>query len=176
MKTVFGQIAAMGAIVVAALLAAQPLLFQGVQYLGAAYLAWIGLKLIFALGLISLERYQDLEAYLKIRDKIVRLQLAPGDVIREDGWALRWLIHNPALFEGQNVLELLFKCDAWVQAVVLPKLNFLNSQSSRGCLGGSQEIVEAGIPAPLLARFSGDSRLGCDDNICLLLLGPGPGS
>jgi threonine/homoserine/homoserine lactone efflux protein len=33
---------------VAALLAAQPLLFQGVQYLGAAYLAWIGLKLIFA--------------------------------------------------------------------------------------------------------------------------------
>ena len=33
---------------VAALLAANPLLFQGVQYLGAAYLAWIGLKLIFA--------------------------------------------------------------------------------------------------------------------------------
>jgi threonine/homoserine/homoserine lactone efflux protein len=33
---------------VAALLAAEPLLFQGVQYLGAAYLAWIGLKLIFA--------------------------------------------------------------------------------------------------------------------------------
>ena len=33
---------------VAALLAAQPLLSQGVQYLGAAYLAWIGLKLIFA--------------------------------------------------------------------------------------------------------------------------------
>jgi len=33
---------------VAALLAAQPVLFQGVQYLGAAYLAWIGLKLIFA--------------------------------------------------------------------------------------------------------------------------------
>lgn len=33
---------------VAALLAANPLVFQGVQYLGAAYLAWIGLKLIFA--------------------------------------------------------------------------------------------------------------------------------
>jgi threonine/homoserine/homoserine lactone efflux protein len=33
---------------VAALLAAQPTLFQGVQYLGAAYLAWIGLKLVFA--------------------------------------------------------------------------------------------------------------------------------
>ncbi|MDO9032797.1 MAG: LysE family transporter [Hydrogenophaga sp.] len=33
---------------VAALLAANPLLFQAVQYLGAAYLAWIGLKLIFA--------------------------------------------------------------------------------------------------------------------------------
>jgi leucine efflux protein len=33
---------------VAALLASNPLLFQGVQYLGAAYLAWIGLKLIFA--------------------------------------------------------------------------------------------------------------------------------
>lgn len=33
---------------VAALLATQPLLFQGVQYLGAAYLAWIGLKLLFA--------------------------------------------------------------------------------------------------------------------------------
>jgi threonine/homoserine/homoserine lactone efflux protein len=33
---------------VAALLAANPLLFQGVQYSGAAYLAWIGLKLIFA--------------------------------------------------------------------------------------------------------------------------------
>ena len=33
---------------VAALLAAQPVLFQGVQYVGAAYLAWIGLKLIFA--------------------------------------------------------------------------------------------------------------------------------
>jgi leucine efflux protein len=33
---------------VAALLAANPLLFQGVQYLGAAYLAWIGLRLILA--------------------------------------------------------------------------------------------------------------------------------
>ena len=33
---------------VAALLAAQPLLFQAVQYLGAAYLAWIGLRLMFA--------------------------------------------------------------------------------------------------------------------------------
>jgi threonine/homoserine/homoserine lactone efflux protein len=33
---------------VAALLAAHPALFHGVQYLGAAYLAWIGLRLIFA--------------------------------------------------------------------------------------------------------------------------------
>jgi len=33
---------------VAALLAANPLLFKAVQYLGAAYLAWIGLKLLFA--------------------------------------------------------------------------------------------------------------------------------
>ncbi len=33
---------------VAALLAANPLVFQGVQYLGAVYLAWMGLKLIFA--------------------------------------------------------------------------------------------------------------------------------
>jgi leucine efflux protein len=33
---------------VAALLAANPLWFRGVQYLGAAYLVWIGLKLIFA--------------------------------------------------------------------------------------------------------------------------------
>lgn len=33
---------------VAALLAAHPVLFQAVQYAGAAYLAWIGLKLIFA--------------------------------------------------------------------------------------------------------------------------------
>jgi leucine efflux protein len=33
---------------VAALLAAHPIAFQAVQYLGAAYLAWIGLKLIFA--------------------------------------------------------------------------------------------------------------------------------
>jgi threonine/homoserine/homoserine lactone efflux protein len=33
---------------VAALLAAHPLLFKSVQYLGAAYLAWIGLKLLFA--------------------------------------------------------------------------------------------------------------------------------
>jgi len=33
---------------VAALLAANPVLFKGVQYLGAAYLAWIGLKLMFA--------------------------------------------------------------------------------------------------------------------------------
>jgi leucine efflux protein len=33
---------------VAALLAAHPLLFKAVQYLGAAYLAWIGLKLMFA--------------------------------------------------------------------------------------------------------------------------------
>jgi len=33
---------------VAALLAANPLLFKAVQYLGAAYLVWIGLKLIFA--------------------------------------------------------------------------------------------------------------------------------
>ena len=33
---------------VAALLAANPFLFRGVQYLGAAYLAWIGLKLLFA--------------------------------------------------------------------------------------------------------------------------------
>ncbi len=33
---------------VAALLAAHPLVFQGVQYVGAAYLAWIGLRLILA--------------------------------------------------------------------------------------------------------------------------------
>ena len=33
---------------VAGLLAAHPVLFQGVQYLGAAYLVWIGLKLVFA--------------------------------------------------------------------------------------------------------------------------------
>ena len=33
---------------VAALLAANPVLFKAVQYLGAAYLAWIGLKLLFA--------------------------------------------------------------------------------------------------------------------------------
>ena len=33
---------------VAALLAAHPALFTGVQYLGAAYLGWIGLKLILA--------------------------------------------------------------------------------------------------------------------------------
>ncbi|MFO1271506.1 MAG: LysE family transporter [Rubrivivax sp.] len=35
---------------VAALLAARPMLFHAVQYLGAAYLAWIGLKLLFARG------------------------------------------------------------------------------------------------------------------------------
>ena len=33
---------------VAALLAANPLVFQAVQYGGAAYLVWIGLKLVFA--------------------------------------------------------------------------------------------------------------------------------
>ena len=33
---------------VAALLAAHPAVFQGVQYAGAAYLAWIGLKLLLA--------------------------------------------------------------------------------------------------------------------------------
>jgi threonine/homoserine/homoserine lactone efflux protein len=33
---------------VAALLAAYPTVFKAVQYLGAAYLAWIGLKLVFA--------------------------------------------------------------------------------------------------------------------------------
>jgi threonine/homoserine/homoserine lactone efflux protein len=33
---------------VAALLAAHPMLFKGVQWLGAAYLVWIGLRLIFA--------------------------------------------------------------------------------------------------------------------------------
>ena len=33
---------------VAALLAAHPVAFKAVQYLGAAYLVWIGLKLIFA--------------------------------------------------------------------------------------------------------------------------------
>lgn len=35
---------------VAALLAAHPAVFKAVQYAGAAYLAWIGLKLIFARG------------------------------------------------------------------------------------------------------------------------------
>jgi leucine efflux protein len=33
---------------VAALLAANPMVFQAVQYAGAAYLGWIGLKLVFA--------------------------------------------------------------------------------------------------------------------------------
>lgn len=33
---------------VAALLASQPVLFKAMQYLGAGYLAWIGLRLIFA--------------------------------------------------------------------------------------------------------------------------------
>lgn len=36
----------MAAIGVAALLQANPLLFQGVQYLGAAYLAWLGYRLL----------------------------------------------------------------------------------------------------------------------------------
>ena len=35
---------------VAALLAAHPLLFKGVQCLGAAYLAWLGLRLLFSRG------------------------------------------------------------------------------------------------------------------------------
>ena len=35
---------------VAALLAAHPAWFKAVQYLGAAYLAWVGLRLIFAKG------------------------------------------------------------------------------------------------------------------------------
>jgi threonine/homoserine/homoserine lactone efflux protein len=35
---------------VAALLAAHPMVFKAVQWLGAAYLAWIGLKLIFSRG------------------------------------------------------------------------------------------------------------------------------
>ena len=35
---------------VAALLAAHPLAFKAVQYAGAAYLAWIGLKLLFSRG------------------------------------------------------------------------------------------------------------------------------
>ncbi len=35
---------------VAALLAAHPVLFKAVQWAGAAYLAWIGLKLIFSRG------------------------------------------------------------------------------------------------------------------------------
>jgi threonine/homoserine/homoserine lactone efflux protein len=55
-----GAAAAMGVIIgdqvlmwlavagVAALLAAHPTLFRGVQYLGAAYLAWIGLRLLLS--------------------------------------------------------------------------------------------------------------------------------
>jgi threonine/homoserine/homoserine lactone efflux protein len=35
---------------VAALLAAHPMAFRAIQYLGAAYLAWIGLKLLLARG------------------------------------------------------------------------------------------------------------------------------
>lgn len=35
---------------VAALLAANPMVFKAVQYAGAAYLAWIGLKLLFSRG------------------------------------------------------------------------------------------------------------------------------
>lgn len=38
----------LAAIGVAALLQANPLLFKGLQYLGAAYLAWLGLKLLAA--------------------------------------------------------------------------------------------------------------------------------
>lgn len=38
----------LAAIGVAALLQANPLLFKGVQYLGAAYLAWLGIKLLNA--------------------------------------------------------------------------------------------------------------------------------
>lgn len=38
----------MAAVGVAALLQANPLLFHGVQYLGAAYLAWLGFKLLSA--------------------------------------------------------------------------------------------------------------------------------
>ena len=38
----------LAAIGVAALLKANPLLFQGLQYLGAAYLAYLGLRLVFA--------------------------------------------------------------------------------------------------------------------------------
>jgi len=47
-----GDIALMflAAIGVAALLQANPLLFKGLQYLGAAYLAWLGIKLLTAKG------------------------------------------------------------------------------------------------------------------------------
>lgn len=38
----------LAAIGVAALLQAHPLLFQALQYLGAAYLAWLGMRLLFA--------------------------------------------------------------------------------------------------------------------------------
>jgi len=37
----------LAALGVAAILQAQPVLFKGLQYLGGAYLAWIGLKLLF---------------------------------------------------------------------------------------------------------------------------------
>lgn len=40
----------LAAVGVAALLQANPMLFQGLQYLGAVYLAWLGLKLLFAKG------------------------------------------------------------------------------------------------------------------------------
>lgn len=40
----------LAAVGVAALLQANPMLFQGLQYLGAVYLAWLGLKLLLAKG------------------------------------------------------------------------------------------------------------------------------
>ncbi len=47
---------------VAAMLAAHPMVFKAVQYAGAAYLAWIGLKLIFAkpgsASLVHIEPHQ----------------------------------------------------------------------------------------------------------------------
>ena len=66
---------------VAALLAANPMVFKGVQYLGAAYLVWIGLKLAFASPGSASASFDRIEAHHYLKQAFFITLLNPKAIV-----------------------------------------------------------------------------------------------
>ena len=86
------------------------------------------------------------------------------------------VFNNAALTHCVEVLHLLFETKARVGAVVLPEVEFRNSEASGRCFCRAKQIIGARVAAPNLARLAGDAGFGADHDFCLLLCRTRPGA